>query len=594
MKRFLKKIFNKFTLSLTIALVCVCSLFAMTKTYAYDYNDNTNQLVGNNIIDSLTYSNATYYNSGVITMPTQISINNNVITYNLDGTSFSSGYVNVFFTDNNNYSFSGKNFNIVVLFESENLSGSVGNGTRNYYIEYGFGNNSDNITQFGFSTQSNQTFWYQTGSHSFVYSYINNNIYNANYYGFKFRLGTSGNTNFSLSGTIKVSFFVFNDNFNSNYLINNNQAFVPYSSIEQLQQDYNTLLGQYNELRIVYQQYQDTHSHSNTQYNDLVSQINTLQGQLSQLQLQYDTYVATHSYTDAQYNELNTQYQTLTNNYTTLQNNYDTLQAQYDLLLNQIQYGSFSYLDTSYLYLLNSGTWIGPEEWNFNKLLNDGVLSYNVLNLVVIENASSYYNKPTKIEFIFNNLPVNQLLLDMRNIAMQIDINFDNNYIYNNNYNGSVTLNYEYLNNNFSYFDKVTYIEKITFYVDNNNGSKIYLNNDFANGFTAGKNSMYSFYENATKQNQDLLLTIDNLNTQVSQLQSSLSSLQSSYNSLQTSYNNYMNGDNFTSLFFTIAETPFASFKQIWNVDFLGVNLSGFVTGLLFIGLMIWLVKKIF
>ena len=70
--------------------------------------------------------------------------------------------------------------------------------------------------------------------------------------------------------------------------------------------------------------------------------------------------------------------------------------------------------------------------------------------------------------------------------------------------------------------------------------------------------------------------------------------LQSNYDRVYSLYEHELSGNNFTTLFFTIAETPFSAFKQIWNVDFLGVNLAGFVTGILFIGLILWLIKKIF
>lgn len=88
--------------------------------------------------------------------------------------------------------------------------------------------------------------------------------------------------------------------------------------------------------------------------------------------------------------------------------------------------------------------------------------------------------------------------------------------------------------------------------------------------------------------------SIDDLSSQITSLQNSVNILQSSYNDLNNSYQNLLNGNNFANLFFTIAQTPFESFKTIWNVDFLGVNLAGFVTGILFIGLIIWLIKKVF
>ena len=311
MKRFLKKIFNKFTLSLTIALVCVCSLFAMTKSYAYEL-DNNGYLVGNNTL------NNQYTTNNVIadlnnTLSYSIINNNPTYTLTLNNTNLGTNAI-TFNVKTRYYDVTQTNFlNIGVLVEFDNtmististqigISAGLMNGDNfinSYYTKF---------SSINPSTSGKSVLLFTNYYKSY---YTSNNIY--------LGIGIYFNTNLqnltNINGTMKVTFFIFeqNSNIKAN-AINSNQTMVPYSSIEQLQQDYNTLLGQYNELRIVYQQYQDTHSHSNTQYNDLVSQINTLQGQLSQLQLQYDTYVATHSYTDAQYNELNTQYQILTNN----------------------------------------------------------------------------------------------------------------------------------------------------------------------------------------------------------------------------------------------------------------------------------------
>ena len=45
-------------------------------------------------------------------------------------------------------------------------------------------------------------------------------------------------------------------------------------------------------------------------------------------------------------------------------------------------------------------------------------------------------------------------------------------------------------------------------------------------------------------------------------------------------------------LIWTIAATPFESFKTIWNVDVLGLNISGIILGLLMALLVIYLIKK--
>lgn len=50
---------------------------------------------------------------------------------------------------------------------------------------------------------------------------------------------------------------------------------------------------------------------------------------------------------------------------------------------------------------------------------------------------------------------------------------------------------------------------------------------------------------------------------------------------------------NFKDVIWTIATTPFESFKTIWNVDLLGVNIAAFFTAIITLGLGIFILKKI-
>lgn len=125
--------------------------------------------------------------------------------------------------------------------------------------------------------------------------------------------------------------------------------------------------------------------------------------------------------------------------------------------------------------------------------------------------------------------------------------------------------------------------------------SYIDFGSSYADGYNNGLNASNTYW----KQQYDKIAyqyntTINDLQDRLNITKHNLDNLTIAFNDLQQSYNNMLNGNNFANLFFTIAETPFSSFKQIWSVDFLGVNLAGFVTGVLFIGLLIWIVKKIF
>lgn len=50
---------------------------------------------------------------------------------------------------------------------------------------------------------------------------------------------------------------------------------------------------------------------------------------------------------------------------------------------------------------------------------------------------------------------------------------------------------------------------------------------------------------------------------------------------------------NATDLFWTIGSTPWESFKNIWNINFLGINLANVVTGFVTALIVIWLIKKV-
>ena len=78
---------------------------------------------------------------------------------------------------------------------------------------------------------------------------------------------------------------------------------------------------------------------------------------------------------------------------------------------------------------------------------------------------------------------------------------------------------------------------------------------------------------------------IDDLQNQINQLDNANSVLQQQLNNASST--------NANALFWTIASTPFESFKTIWNVDVLGLNISGFVLGVLMALLILYIIKKV-
>lgn len=78
---------------------------------------------------------------------------------------------------------------------------------------------------------------------------------------------------------------------------------------------------------------------------------------------------------------------------------------------------------------------------------------------------------------------------------------------------------------------------------------------------------------------------IDDLQSQINQLDNANAVLQQQLNTASNT--------NANMLFWTIASTPFESFKTIWNVDVLGLNISGFVLGVLMALLILYIIKKV-
>lgn len=78
---------------------------------------------------------------------------------------------------------------------------------------------------------------------------------------------------------------------------------------------------------------------------------------------------------------------------------------------------------------------------------------------------------------------------------------------------------------------------------------------------------------------------ITNLNNEINQLEDANATLLEQLNRASTT--------NANMLFWTIASTPFESFKTIWDVDVLGLNISGFVLGVLLALIVLYIIKKV-
>ena len=97
----------------------------------------------------------------------------------------------------------------------------------------------------------------------------------------------------------------------------------------------------------------------------------------------------------------------------------------------------------------------------------------------------------------------------------------------------------------------------------------------YAQGFSNGNSQYYDLYQE----------TLANYN-----------SLDRSYTILLEQYNVLLNSTeySFSELFWSISAVPFGVLTSAFNVNVLGVNLRGIITGLFTALLLIWLIKKLF
>lgn len=286
-------------------------------------------------------------------------------------------------------------------------------------------------------------------------------------------------------------------------------------------------------------------------------------------------------------------------NYDNLQDSYNQMSQQYKELKDTIYYGFFAFLDTIDITCYDSlDNPIGNYTSDLTTLIQNNYIVNNVFYFSTF--VTDYLNKNVNfvncgISFHFTNM--NYTFVDFV-FTTYTDFNFGANFIFGNNITNSAYLvftidnnvvNYQRLSKYASLYNSYT-ISSISFSnLTNIAYPDIILasSDSYALGYNDGVQSTRVYIDSLTNNIQDLSSTNY-------ALRQSINDLTIAYNDLNTSYENMLNGNNFANLFFTIAETPFASFKQIWNVDFLGVNLAGFVTGILFLGLIIWVIKKIF
>lgn len=162
-------------------------------------------------------------------------------------------------------------------------------------------------------------------------------------------------------------------------------------------------------------------------------------------------------------------------------------------------------------------------------------------------------------------------------------------------------------------FIQILYSQKVSnyFYIiceyrRSTDGYITFTSNDFL--YTNSFSLSILEYDNSSDSSQGYIAEINSLNSNITSLQSNIFNLNNIISQLQNTISNQKNTiDNqarqisdlqnpdftFPNLIWTIASTPFESFKQIWNVDFLGLNIANFVIGLLSALIFIYILKKV-
>ena len=101
----------------------------------------------------------------------------------------------------------------------------------------------------------------------------------------------------------------------------------------------------------------------------------------------------------------------------------------------------------------------------------------------------------------------------------------------------------------------------------------------YENGYNTASNDKQKIIDSLQNSYNDLTNAYDNLNAR--------------FEALQDLYNDYINDNvRLDTLIWNIATTPFETFKTIWDVDILGVNLGSLCVGLMFVGIALYIWRK--
>ena len=565
--RFIKK--HKYKLlTLMLSIVSIFTLFlGINKTYAYETFDNFSETIEIDLINMGANVNSITYDSTEKYYAINITINN------------SFDIARIYFTNNETFNYNLWGYYSLlcncILYNSSNTNPIAYDSDR--YINVGFA--SENTYQgYSISWYFNRQLLIDNKYYSLAI--VPTNL-NSSWY-----INTNNNNciNFQFSWTGTYTLRLYNcDMFEKGDLT---YKYIYDKYYGQIAENYEQLQSDYNDL-------QDNYDTLNTQYLNLQQEVVDLNRQLNALR----------------------------NSYNSLLNEYNLLKDNIDNVYNS---GSFYYVDYVDSYLSDDVSYTNRysqyKKYSLTDLVSNQFIvggNLNIQNLclnirVEGENGDYVSDYPLYLALDFNfidNIPVKNVdfeLIDFSNTGVEF-----NSFVVTNGYstytislsnsirhitydvlftNSSVDLtdyyldswsfickaiygnDFPYINSNYS-VDSLTYNEG--YYDGYNNGIK-YVNNS--------NNERITYLENELSS---LESQIDDLNAMITTKNLVIESLNEQIDSFNSDYN-------LNNLMWTIAGTPFESFKRIWNVEFFGVNISSIITGFLTGIIVLWIIKKFF
>ena len=562
MKHKIKKNRLKIFIALSLMITCLVGVMFATNTFAYSSV--------NTISDTLTLYEQDYTNSTCLNRNTYLQ--DGYIDYRVNNNSGYITYVPFTINDTNYTTENYPNYCIVIncirlrqdgVIDTDNTTG-FSNGI--YPNVSSISGASWTTTYYNFINKNNikyKTFVINLASMASFNTSIDYNGHKALTLGFRGTQFQSSDTSWQGIRIYNIDFIKYEDLYTSKY-------------VEDIETQFNQLLQDYEDLE--------------NDYNDL----------------------------ENNYTQLENDYNDLEDNYETLENNYEELQQDLDNLTQTIDNGLWSYASgvvafgngygasyTTYQDILNANiikdftfdcVATYPTYTQQNNGINGNV--YIVMGVLPNENTSNW-NEVKYTPASLLNFNINTNITDY--IKITVDLTTTNNAYQNRilqiNKSNIELMNYEItsqkLEGLYDYNASDYRVERIRIeWTKMSNNDYLYLvstNLNYTNGYTLG------YYDGLKAINYENIARIEEQQNQIQQLEQRIESLETTIETKNEQIANYARSSyGLNNLMWTIGSTPFESFKQIWNVEFLGVDIANFILGIIttFIGL--YIVKKFF